>query len=204
MMSVSSKSAPSTANVPSTQRQLKVELLVLLLIVAVGVASRFLLDDLPNFKPVAALALFGGFYFQRQWLAVAGLVGMMLISDFFLGSYPLAITLSVYFSLGLGCWLGQKINSASWRSKLQRYAGVTSAAFAMACIFFVVTNLAVWTAWYPATSQGLATCFVAAIPFFKYTLAGNLIFSIGLFGIYDVVSEKSLTQAGNRIAAIEQ
>ena len=204
MISVSSKSAPSTANVSSAQRQLKVELLVLLLIVAVGVASRFLLAEMPNFKPVAALALFGGFYFQRRWLAVGGLVAMMLVSDFFLGSYPLAIALSVYLSLGLGCWLGLKINSTQWRNKLQRYAGVTAAAFAMACIFFVVTNLAVWTAWYPQTSEGIVACFVAAIPFFKYTLAGNLIFSIGLFAIYDVVSEFSFIPAGNKVAAIER
>ena len=106
MISVSSKSAPSTAKVASPQRSLKVELLVLLLIVAAGVASRFLLAELPNFKPVAALALFGGFYFQRRWLAVGGLVAMMLVSDFFLGKLPVGDRVERLSKFGVGMLVG--------------------------------------------------------------------------------------------------
>ncbi len=167
-------------------RSLKVELLVLSLIFVVGFSSRFLLGDLPNFKPVAALALFGGFYFQRSTLAVLGLVAILMVSDFFLGGYTLSIALTVYFSLGLGVWLGRRFKRSESRSLPARYGGVATASFVMAVVFFALTNLAVWGAWYPATLEGFVACYVSAIPFFKYTLAGNLFFSVAAFGIYDV------------------
>ena len=170
-----------------TPRSLNVEILVLALIFVVGFSSRFLLADVPNFKPVAALALFGGFYFQRSTLAVLGLVAILMISDFFLGSYSLSIAISVYVSLGLGVWLGRRFKGSESSSPLARYGGVAAASFVMAVVFFLFTNLAVWGAWYPATSQGLVACYVSAIPFFKFTVAGNLFFSVAAFGTYDLV-----------------
>ena len=184
-MNLTSTNSPRKTS--HTPRSLKVELLVLALIFVVGFSSRFLLDDLPNFKPVAALALFGGFYFQRSTLAVLGLVAILMVSDFFLGSYPLAIALSVYASLGLGVWLGRRFKGSESSNPFTRYGGVAAASLVMAVVFFVLTNLAVWGAWYPATFEGLVACYVSAIPFFKYTLAGNLFFSVAAFGTYDLV-----------------
>jgi len=184
-MMLSSTNSPRKTS--STRRSLNVELLVLALIFVVGFSSRFLLSDLPNFKPIAALALFGGFYFQRSTLAVLGLVAILMVSDFFLGGYPLAIALSVYFSLGLGVWLGRRFKGSESSNHFARYGGVAAASFVMAVVFFALTNLAVWGAWYPATFEGLVACYVSAIPFFKYTLAGNLFFSVAAFGTYDLV-----------------
>jgi len=184
-MNLTSTNSPRKTS--HTPRSLKVELLVLALIFVVGFSSRFLLDDLPNFKPVAALALFGGFYFQRSTLAVLGLVAILMVSDFFLGSYPLAIALSVYASLGLGVWLGRRFKGSESSNHFTRYGGVAAASLVMAVVFFILTNLAVWGAWYPATFEGLVACYVSAIPFFKYTLAGNLFFSVAAFGTYDLV-----------------
>ena len=184
-MNLTSTNSPRKTSL--TPRSLKVELFVLALIFVVGFSSRFLLDDLPNFKPVAALALFGGFYFQRSTLAVLGLVAILMVSDFFLGSYPLAIALSVYASLGLGIWLGRRFKGSESSNPFTRYGGVAAASLVMAVAFFILTNLAVWGAWYPATYEGLVACYVSAIPFFKYTLAGNLFFSVAAFGTYDLV-----------------
>jgi len=177
----------SPCQTSGTPRSLKVELLVLALIFAVGFSSRFLLGDLPNFKPVAALALFGGFYFQRSTLAVLGLVAILMVSDFFLGSYSLSIALTVYFSLGLGVWLGGRFKGSESRSLPARYGGIAAASLVMAIMFFVLTNFAVWGVWYPATWEGLVACYVSAIPFFKYTLAGNLFFSVAAFATYDLL-----------------
>ncbi len=172
---------------PSTPRALKFEFLVLALIFVIGFSSRFLLGDLPNFKPVAALALFGGFYFQRSTLAVLGLVAILMVSDFFIGGYSLSIALTVYFSLGLGVWLGSRLKESESRGLVARYGSIAAASLLMAVVFFVLTNLAVWGQWYPATMEGLVACYVSAIPFFKYTLAGNLFFSVAVFATYDLV-----------------
>ncbi len=201
-----SETNPNDSNVTNRSpinRSLAVELSVLALIFVVGFASRFLLGDIPNFKPVAALALFGGFYFQRSTLAVVGLVAILMVSDFFLGSYPLPIALSVYFSLGWGCWLGRRIGNARTGANsgfAHRYGRVTGAALVMAGVFFVVTNLAVWVMWYPQTTSGLKACYVSAIPFFKYTLASNLLFSVAVFAVHDIVQVWAKEPASRQVS----
>src|SRR5262249_12057009 len=61
---------------------------------------------------------------------------------------------------------------------------VAAAAFAAALIFYVTTNFAPWASSgiYPKTFAGLVACYVAAIPFFCPTLAGDLLYSALLFG----------------------
>ena len=51
-------------------------------------------------------------------------------------------------------------------------------------VFYVVTNLGVWLVGdlYPRTLDGLATCYIAAIPFFRNTLAGDAGYTVALFG----------------------
>jgi hypothetical protein len=45
--------------------------------------------------------------------------------------------------------------------------------------FFLVSNLGVWWYWYPHTISGLMTCYTVAIPFYKNTLIGDLVFGYG-------------------------
>tara|TARA_B100000513_G_C11757642_1_gene136422 strand:- start:242 stop:502 length:261 start_codon:yes stop_codon:yes gene_type:complete len=44
-------------------------------------------------------------------------------------------------------------------------------------IFFVVSNFGVWIIGYPKTLEGFITCYIAAIPFFGWTIAGDLFYS---------------------------
>ena len=53
-------------------------------------------------------------------------------------------------------------------------------------LFFVISNFGVWLAWYPHTWQGFADCYIRAIPFFRNSLAGNLVFTAVLFGLYEL------------------
>lgn len=130
----------------------------------------------PNFTPIAAMALFGGAYLGRRWLAFAAPLGALLLSDLALGFYPeLAF---VYLSTAATVAIG-------WALAKRRTAlGVGLAALACAGLFFVVTNFGVWLVmdYYPKTLAGIAACYVAAIPFFQNTLAGDLFFSALLFG----------------------
>jgi hypothetical protein len=61
---------------------------------------------------------------------------------------------------------------------------IAGAAVASSVLFFAVTNFGTWltSGMYPQTLSGLAACYVAAIPFFQNTLAGDLLFSALLFG----------------------
>jgi hypothetical protein len=61
---------------------------------------------------------------------------------------------------------------------------IGGAAMASSVLFFLLTNFGMWlfSGFYPLTSAGLIACYVAAIPFFQNTLAGDLVFTGLLFG----------------------
>ena len=163
--------------------------MVLLGLIIVGFSSRLLID-VPNFKPIAAIALFSGFYFRKLWVAVAATGLTLLISDWQIGSYAWPIALSVYGSLLIGCLLGHYFISQT-KQRLSKTTAVRTgvSALTMSVLFFVVTNFAVWaTGWYPQTTEGLTACYFYAVPFFKYTLAGDLCFTAAIFGSYALAS----------------
>lgn len=62
---------------------------------------------------------------------------------------------------------------------------VIGASLASAISFFVVSNFGVWMfgTMYPKTWAGLVQCYVMAVPFFRGTLASDLIFTPVLFTI---------------------
>ena len=53
-------------------------------------------------------------------------------------------------------------------------------------------NLGVWLGgWYPMTGAGLLTCYTNAIPFFGYTISGDLVFTAILFGSWSCRGDRS-------------
>ena len=84
---------------------------VFVALVAVGVAARVGLQDVPNFAPVAALALFAGYYFSRRAVACAAPLLVMLVSDSWIdaGGYPLPLMLTVYGLLALPVLFGRPV-----------------------------------------------------------------------------------------------
>ena len=56
-------------------------------------------------------------------------------------------------------------------------------------LFFIVTNFGVWLTgggwFYPKTWQGLIECYTLAIPFFRNTVAGDLVYTAVLFGLFE-------------------
>ena len=53
--------------------------MVLVVLVVATVGLRLLLSDIPNFAPVAAVALFAGYYFRNGWLAVLAPLSVMWV-----------------------------------------------------------------------------------------------------------------------------
>ncbi|MFM2284008.1 MAG: hypothetical protein RL222_1512, partial [Bacteroidota bacterium] len=60
-------------------------------------------------------------------------------------------------------------------------------------LFFIITNLGVWLmdGMYSLDFSGLTTCFIMAVPFFKYSIAGDLFFVTVLFGVYELATRKT-------------
>jgi hypothetical protein len=162
-------------------------------LVALAAGSRFL-EIAPNFAAVAAAGLFAGAFFRSRILAGAVPIGALVVSDLFLPSYPWYQMAAVYGSMALSVVLG------AWVGDSRRTWRIAGAAAAGSVVFFVVTNFAVWAGgMYGWTWSGLARCYLAAVPFFKYTLAGDLFYSAMLFGAAGAVKRA----AGWRAPSVE-
>jgi hypothetical protein len=165
------------------------EVVVYVALVACGAGLRLVLRDLPNFAPVAAISLFAGFYFRSALLAASLPVTIMVISDYWIGGYPLSMMLLVYGVLTLPVALRSFVRQGFERlrtSKARAIGRVLASSLGASCVFFLATNFGVWLLfdYYDRSFAGLTECFLAAIPFFRYTLAGDLFFSTVLFGSY--------------------
>jgi len=156
-----------------------VAFLLVATVVSVGVR---LLPHLPNFAPVAALALFAGVYGSRVSKAFLFLpLLVLLLSDLFLGTYEAGIMVAVYASFLAIAFLGLLVRK--W------YGAGTLAAASItgSVLFYLTTNFAVWafSHMYPHTLYGLMMSYTYALPFFRNTLLGDL-FYVGLFfGVYE-------------------
>ena len=130
----------------------------------------------PNFTPIGAMALFSGAYVGRRAIAFAAPLGALLLSDLVLGFYHGQAT--VYFSVALIVVIGMV--TLSRVSPIR----VGAAAIVSSVLFFVFTNFGMWlfSGFYPRTLPGLEACYVAAIPFFQNTVAGDLFYVTLLFG----------------------
>jgi hypothetical protein len=148
-------------------------------LVCLAVAVR-LVSETPNFNAVTAAALFAGFYFRHRATAICVPLVAMTISDQFLGGYSKPVMIAVYSSL---------LVPIAWRSLLRSQLSpvrVGAGAVASSIAFYLLTNAAVWYAWYPHTWAGVTRCYNVAVPFFANALASDVLFAAGLFGLYAV------------------
>lgn len=151
-------------------------------LVCIVVASRWI-GHAPNATAAAAAALFAGFFFRSMLLAVAAPIAAMLVSDALLGGYHTGIMATVYASLAAPALAGRLLNRGTTGRRLT--TGV-ACVLGGSILFFFTTNLAVWafSGYYARTVTGLAECYAAALPFFRFTIMGDLFYSASLFGGY--------------------
>ena len=151
------------------------------------VALTRLLPHTPNVTAVAATALFAGWFFKNRLLAAAAPIGAMLLSDSIIGGYHPLVMFTVYASLLAPIFFRGLMGDGSRLRRL--VGGAVLGSVAASTLFFLTTNLAVWafSGYYTRTLDGLGECFAAALPFFRFTLAGDLAFTLALFGAYAAI-----------------
>lgn len=152
-------------------------------ILSIGILSR-LIAPIPNFNPVIALALFSGVYIKDKRVAVTLPLILMLLSDVFIGFHStIAFT---WASMIIIAAFGLLIRD------VKNVRNVVGMGFVSAVFFFIVTNLGVWLmdGMYPMTREGLAECFVMALPFFRMTMMSTLIYTGVFFGLYEVIAAR--------------
>jgi hypothetical protein len=154
--------------------------MTLALLMVLAAATYRLLPHPENFAPVAAMALLGGMYLGRRYalaVPVAALLGTDLVLNARMGFapfyWPRLLDYGAFVLIGLlGLW-----------ARHRRPAAKTGCAVATPFVFFLLSNFGVWLFGhgltgepYPKTLEGLASCYAAALPFLRGTLAGDWLF----------------------------
>lgn len=153
----------------------------------------------PNFAPVGAMALFQGAYLNKKY-SIITVLAIMLISDYLLLYVnpfssqwinlrtiyaPSALVhptvLFVYGAFVINILIGWLI--AKKKSTLAILAGPLAASLQ----FFLITNFGVWASgMYSRGLDGLLQSYIMGLPFFKWTILGDLIYSALFFSVYEM------------------
>ena len=157
-------------------------LLVFVLLVAIGACGRWAQPEW-CFTPIAAVTIFAGYYFARWPIAILVPVACLAVSDLALPAYDqLGVLLVPYVAMVLPVWLGRSLRQES------RPVGTAvrwvCCGLLPATIFFLTTNFAVWAfkSHYDKTLGGLTECYLAAVPFFRTMIVGDVFYLVVIFG----------------------
>lgn len=162
------------------------------------VAFSRLLPHIPNFTPVAAMALFGGAFLTNKKSAFLLTFAALLFSDLlvntilyndyqFLNYFTQPYVWAVYFSFGLTVFMGISLQHQMSIKKLAFFSVSSS------LMFWLLTNLACWpnNPLYSQDLAGLINCYVSAIPFLG-NVVGDLFYNTLLFGVMFMATKRKL------------
>jgi hypothetical protein len=156
----------------------RAQIVLWIALVAIGVCGR-LWQPTYNVTPFAAIGLAAGSLFGISLTAAAVPIVALVISNLALPGYNSAImAFVVYGSLACPVLFGSLIRRQGW-------IALIGGSLASSLLFFITTNFTCWalTSQYAHTLSGLITCYVAALPFYRWMPVGDLVWSISLFGV---------------------
>jgi hypothetical protein len=153
-----------------------------------------LVPHAPNVTPLGGSCLFAGSRVSGFWAYLLPLI-VMVATDPIVGSAGGAwggyswTSPVVYGSFLLNVWIGRQMLRSVTPMR------VAGAAFLCSLQFFVLTVFASWAIGVARHSvfthpgfSGLIATYVEALPFWGRTLAGDLLFSGALFGMYELLN----------------
>ena len=152
-----------------------------------------LLPHPPNFAPVGATSVFAGARLPG-WQAYLIPLALMAVTDpIIYASYGLPFSFQsrvwIYLSFLISVAIGRCLRRTD--SPLR----IGGALFASALQFFLISNFSSWlghngVSLYPHTAAGLMTCYIAALPFFGWTLLSDLTYGAAFFSLHAWLSRR--------------
>jgi hypothetical protein len=167
---------------------------VLILMIVFAVAMRLVsykFQWLSNFTPVGAVALFGGAYFNDKWKAYLVPLAALFLSDIainylYTGKLVLWYSSSVYMYLcfAIMVLIGTMIKKVNVGS-------VLLASLAGVAVHWLIMDLPwLYGTLYPHTLAGYGQSLIAAIPFEKNMVLGDVVYGAILFGGFELAKSK--------------
>jgi len=169
--------------------------IVLILMIVAAAAMRLVSYKFPyilsNFTPVGAIALFGGAYFTDRWKAYAVVLLTLFASDVLInylytskwvlwygGSFWVYLTFAIMVLVGTFI---KKVNIAS--------VGIASLV-SVAIHWLLIDMPWLYGSLYPHNLTGYGQSLVAAIPFERNMVLGDIVFCAILFGGFELAKNK--------------
>src|SRR5438874_8196532 len=155
-----------------------------------------LLPHPPNFAPITAMAVFGAISFGRWRTALVTPLLALFASDLgkeYLYHHGMSAQWGIYRGMWVTYGTTALIALMSRLARGTRRVGVMAGTTLLGSIvFFLVTNFAVWarSTRFPHTFDGLLDCYVIAIPFFRNSLAGDVVYATILFGAWALAERR--------------
>ena len=150
-----------------------------------------IIPHMPNFTPIGAMALFGGAYLKNRYHSFLIPMISLWLSDLILNNFIFSFYseftwfypgflwqyISFILIIVIGYLFLKKLN----------FKNIFITTIFSSLLFFIITNFGVWISgsMYTLDFQGLISCYIMALPFFKGTLLGFMCYSTLLFGVLE-------------------
>jgi len=179
--------------------------IVVIVLMILAAFSR-LIPHVPNFTPTESIVIFGGAYLASRYMSVIIPIIVLYLSDFVINN---TIARSFFPDVnGIVWWdnyMFYTIGAIALIALISRVMlkkvnvlNVLGTVLVSSIIFFLLTNFGAWASAksiYPQDANGLMMSYVAAIPFYKTSLFGNLLFTAIMFGSKELI--ESMMKAKN-------
>jgi hypothetical protein len=171
----------------------RLEWIVFFALVAIGIAGRWVFENVPNFSPTVGVAVFAGLYFNRLSIAFLAPLVVMIASNIWLDPYTnWGMLAFIYGAMAFPVLLSRGLSTRQTEPSARRQLrplGMLACAVLPSVIFFAASNFAfwLWSGAYALDLMGLSRCFVNAIPFYKVSLCSNVIFVAAGLLAYELI-----------------
>ncbi len=161
-------------------------------LIGIGLLGR-LAPHPPNTTPVTAISFAAGKHIGKTW-AIAIPLMVMIIADMTIGFYDWKVLIGVYGSVAL-------IGAISIIARGARPPVTILLVMASSVLFFLITNFAVWAAssWYPRTIEGLASAYIAGLPFLRNMFIGDVFYAASLLGAFEWIHARARERIGKHL-----
>jgi hypothetical protein len=173
------------------------------LFVLLAIASRFLPHPASwvQFTPLGAALLYFGARapLKRMWIPLAALIA----TDIYLTKVTYSYPLKADHVITWAWYAGVIVLGGALLSKQVSPLRVGAGSLTASIVFFLASNFGVWAVWnmYPKTLAGLATAYVAAIPFLRNQAFADLLCAGAMFAIGALVERREEKSTPERIRA---
>lgn len=174
--------------------ELKFGALIALIIV---VALARLIPNMPNFSPMAAIALFCAAHFNKLWKAILVTLLATFVSDVILNN-TIYSSMNNGFTIFYDGFILQYIAYAVIALMGSTFfininkTKVIGGSLATTLVFFIISNFGAWISlpFYSKDIAGLMSSYAAGLPFLKNTLLSDLFYTSLLFGAYYLLQNR--------------